>query len=71
MSDSTRKIAKYMGWQDICMSENIEVTRGQFFKMYGQVDAREKTEALLPESVKADIQKLTANIGRPMIGGGE
>jgi hypothetical protein len=71
MSDSTRKIAKYMGWQDICMSENIEVTRGQFFKMYGQVDTRQKTEALLPETLKADIQKLTANIGRPMLGGGE
>jgi hypothetical protein len=71
MSDGARKISQYIGWQNICEAENLDVLRGQFFKMYGQVDVREKTEALLPESVKADIQKLTANIGRPMIGGGE
>jgi len=71
MSEGARKISKYIGWQNICEAENLDVLRGQFFRMYGQVDTREKTEALLPESIKADIQKLTVNIGKPMLGGGE
>jgi hypothetical protein len=71
MSEGARKIAQYIGWQNICEAENIDVLRGQFFKMYGQVETREKTEALLPESVKGDIQRLTAQIGKPMLGSGE
>jgi len=67
MSEQTRKIVKFMGFESICMSENIEVTRGQFLKMYGQVETREKTEALLPENLKEDIKALTDNIGKPML----
>jgi hypothetical protein len=66
MSEGARKIAQYIGWQNICEVENIDVLRGQFFKMYGQVELREKTEALLPESIKGEIQKLTIQIGKPM-----
>lgn len=58
MSEGARKIAQYIGWQNICEAENLDVLRGQFFKMYGQVEVREKTEALLPEKLRKDIQKL-------------
>jgi hypothetical protein len=71
MSEGARKIAQYIGWQNICEAENLDVLRGQFFKMYGQVETREKTEALLPEGLKKDIKALTDCIGKPMLGGGE
>jgi hypothetical protein len=70
MSEGTRKIAQYIGWQNICEAENLDVLRGQFFKMYGQVETREKTEALLPETLKADIKALTDKIGKPMLSEG-
>ena len=70
MSEGARKISSYIGWQNICEAENLDVLRGQFFKMYGQVELREKTEALLPEKLKNDIKALTDNIGKPMLGEG-
>jgi len=68
MSEGARKITQYIGWQNICEAENIDVLRGQFFKMYGQVEAREKTEALLPESIRNNVKALTDKIGKPMLG---
>lgn len=67
MSEGTRKISQYIGWQNICEAENIDVLRGQFFKMYGQVEVREKTQALLPEKLRNDIKALTDYIGKPML----
>lgn len=58
MSEGARKVARYIGWQNICEAENIDVIRGQFMKMYGQVEARDKEEALLPEPLKNAIKEL-------------
>jgi hypothetical protein len=62
MSEGARKIAQYIGWQNICEAENLDVVRGQFFKMFGQVELREKTEALLPETVRKDIERLAEKL---------
>lgn len=58
MSQTTRKVVKYMGWREICLSENIGVIRGQFLKMYGTVAEREKQNRLLPGDFKKEINKL-------------
>jgi hypothetical protein len=49
---------KYIGWREICLSEEPGVVRGQFLKMYEQLQERERKEALLPESLKNEIGQL-------------
>lgn len=66
MSEGARRVAEHIGWQNICESENIDVIRGQFMKMYGQIEVRDKTDAMLPEGLKNDIKQLTENIGKPI-----
>ena len=40
------------GFTSICMSENPDITRGQFMKMYDQYAARERELATIPASVR-------------------
>lgn len=69
MSPRTAKVVKYMGWQEICLSDQPGVARGQFLKMYKTVSEREEKEKLLPISLKHEIQSLAG--GMRMIGGGK
>ena len=71
MSSRTAKVVEYMGWRDICLGEEIGVVRGQFLKMYQQVSEREQKERVLPESLKADIRRLSASMSVKMIEEGE
>jgi len=59
MSPRVAKVVRWMGWRDICLSEEPGVVRGQFLKMYQQVTEREQKEKLLPERLKADIKMLS------------
>lgn len=56
MSPETAVVVKAMGWQMICRSENIDVVRGQFLKMYESIEARRKHTYLLhyisPQGIK-------------------
>lgn len=52
LSPRARKVITWMGWREICMSEEVGVTRGQFLKMYQQVHERDKQDALLPEGLR-------------------
>ncbi|HEY5576235.1 MAG TPA: replicative helicase loader/inhibitor [Clostridiaceae bacterium] len=61
-SGATYKVVQCMGWRDICMSENIEVTRSNFMKMYGTMQAREEDDRLLPEGFKDQIKHLVDKI---------
>ncbi|TEB15158.1 Loader and inhibitor of phage G40P [Pelotomaculum sp. FP] len=47
-----KAVQAFGGFREICMSENIDVVRAQFMRMYGQFANREKETAVLPESVK-------------------
>jgi len=58
MSPLTRKVCEYIGWQNICLSEEPSVIRGQFLKMYEQLNARQQENALLPERLKEQIKAL-------------
>jgi hypothetical protein len=48
-----------MGWWNICMSEEPEIIRGQFLKMYAQLQEREEKEMLLPQGLKEEILALS------------
>jgi len=59
MSPLTRKVCEYIGWQNICLSEEPSVIRGQFLKMYEQLREREQKEMLLPEGLKKEMLALS------------
>lgn len=58
MSPRTRKVVESMGWQEICQAEQSGVVRGQFLKMYEAYSAREKQDALLPQTMKNIIKQI-------------
>lgn len=59
MSSTTRQVVKYMGWKELCFSENTGVIRGQFLRMYDTVANRERTERLLPIAFREDIKQIS------------
>jgi hypothetical protein len=46
------KAVEIMGWRDICVSEEPDVVRGQFLKIYGTLADRQRKEAVLPEPLR-------------------
>lgn len=71
MSPSVAKVVKYIGWQNICLNEELGVVRGQFLKMYAQVAGREQKELLLPADLRQGIQRLAGMMDMKAIAGGE
>lgn len=67
MSPLTQRVVKYMSWQEICLSDNPGVVRGQFLKMYETIAEREKQGRLLPESFKQEM-KMIAEKNNPIAG---
>lgn len=56
LDPTVRKAVKaFGGFVEICMTENIDVVRAQFMRVYEQCASREKEIAVLPESVKTFI----------------
>jgi len=48
LSEATRRVAEMIGWREINMCEQVDVLRGQFLRMYEQVQGRMEREAVLP-----------------------
>jgi hypothetical protein len=71
LSPTTAQVVRYMGWREICMSEDIGVIRGQFLRMYAQVAEREQKELLLPADLRQGIQRLAGMMDMKAIVGGE
>ncbi len=55
MPPCVARVAKSMGWVDMCMSENVSVLRGQFMKLYEGIKEREKDDLLLPGAISGII----------------
>lgn len=65
MDDTTQKCVKRIGFQNLCLSENIQTDRANFRMIYEQEAGQAKELAQLPESVRKNrerIQELTAGI---------
>lgn len=43
-----RSVVKAFGWRELCLSENIDVIRGEFLKMYASFSARRQQQLALP-----------------------
>lgn len=52
LSPLARKATERIGFKNMCMSENPEVSRANFRMVYEQLAEREKKDAQLPESLK-------------------
>lgn len=52
LPEEVGRIAKQMGWRDLCMSENIMADRAHFLKIYQACQERNTRLAALPEVVK-------------------
>jgi len=59
MTPQVAKVVRYIGWRNICLSEEPSVIRGQFLKMYQQVAEREQKERLLPLNLRDDIKRIS------------
>jgi hypothetical protein len=60
LSPQVRKVAKVIGWRELCLSEEPDVIRGQFRKMYEVSAMRAKQDALLPAGFNQLLE--TSNI---------
>lgn len=58
LPSAVRRTVDYIGWQELCLSDEPDVIRAQFMRMYEQVTARQRQEALLPPAVKQHIASL-------------
>lgn len=55
MPKEVAEAVEAFGWQDLCMSENIAVDRGQFRKAYEIRKLRNKNNALMPTLLSNNI----------------
>ena len=51
--EPVEKVVKAIGWTEICTSENLNVIRGQFLKMYEETINCELERLILPDNLKA------------------
>ena len=61
LPDLVVKTAEMIGWNKIGKAKAEGVVRGQFMKMYKQVQDRDKKESVLPSSVRDKMEKLESN----------
>lgn len=70
MPPITAQVVRYMGWREICLSEEPEILRAHFLKMYDQVAAREQEKQLLSPTMQAEIKKIAKKYDIRLIEGG-
>lgn len=55
-----QSVVKCIGWRDMCLSENVDVLRGEFFKMYSNHQMRitqENTMLSAPQRLRELVDK--------------
>jgi hypothetical protein len=58
MPPRVAKVVRYIGWREICLSDEPGVVRGQFMKMFPQVAEREQKERLLPAALRKELHNV-------------
>lgn len=59
------RAAHAMGWMDMCTSENIDVVRGQFIKLYNDMAKEEREKTQVPLSVHRKIAATKRELEKP------
>ena len=58
MDEVTRAVVTRMGWQEICLSENMEVDRANFRMIYEQLAKKETERMQLSPKLQEQLSKL-------------
>lgn len=58
------RVVRAMGFNTLCLTQNISVERAQFLRMYEQFAGREQDNTLLPDKLKMQIQAIVGNLGQ-------
>jgi hypothetical protein len=64
---SVRQVVKEFGWREFCLSENLDVIRGEFLKMYASHQVRRQQQLALPpidDRLTALVNKSVKAIGK-------
>jgi hypothetical protein len=49
-----------IGWRELCTSENLDVVRAQFMRMYDSQAKRSKERAVLPSGLAQKLEQIGA-----------
>ena len=60
LSPATRRAAQWIGWQQICESENPEAIRAQFRQVYEISQTRDAEARQLPPTLRDTLEKIGA-----------
>jgi len=52
LSPATAQVVRWIGWQEICICEEVDVIRGQFRRAYEEHAGNVRQEAVLPADVR-------------------
>ena len=63
LPEPVRSVVKSIGWQEFCLSENQDVLRGEFIKLYQSYQSREQELMVLP----ARLQQALQSVIKPML----
>jgi hypothetical protein len=58
-SEPIRRTVNYVGWANICRSENIGIERANFCKVYNSFETNNRERAVIPTAIFDRIQQLT------------
>lgn len=63
LSPLTRKTVNLLGWNNLCLSENVTADRANFRQCYETVAKREQENNVLPLPLQETIKRLSGSIG--------
>jgi len=52
LSPATAQVVKWLGWQELCTCEEVDVIRGQFRRAYDEHAGNVRQEAVLPSGIR-------------------
>lgn len=64
MDGITKQCVERLGFQNICMSENINTDRANFRMLYEQLAEREKKNNQIPDRLKLTMQTIREGISQ-------
>lgn len=70
LPDRVARVVRMMGWQELCASEEPDVVRAQFMRMYDQIRTRDNRVALLPQALRVEIKALSEGMTLRALPGG-
>lgn len=59
LPENVAQVVRWMGWRELCHSDNVDVIRAQFMRMYDTQTTRQRDLDLMPP----DVRKLMDEVG--------